>query len=216
VRLVETSGYDDPEVERFLRERFEARLAPPRLRPDPETSSVSYEREEYSPRVPRGAGVSVRLLRATVPGHAPRWVVYASYRLPVRLHQVLGSPPGEGAGGASRRPGAAAVPISLLLTGSVDPRPVTVSLCVRSDSLETADGDRVFASGHCRVDLFRLIVPPPDSQTFFAYAFAAETLSGPFRVDYNAPALAPGRIVRRAGNLTLIEGGRGRGRGAPS
>lgn len=88
---------------------------------------------------------------------------------------------------AAAAPGAAAavpapvetarIPITLLLTGSADPRPQLVKLVVPSYApLETLDG-RTLAVGHFSFDLCRhadLMITP---QTHFIYAFSGEVMT---------------------------------------
>lgn len=178
MRVVETSAFEDPAVEAFLRSQMAARLERPRPFPEPGSDPRSilpmYEALDESPPVPREPGIVLSIERVNLLP-ATECVVFGSYRLAVEQRHVTP------ASTLASEPGAATaiIPITLLLTGSVDAAPRLAKLHVPCrQPLVEVDGQSV-AAGHFAIDLAKLVRLGLTPQTYFVYAFAGSVLQGP-------------------------------------
>ncbi len=192
VRVVESSAFEDPAVEAFLRSQVAARGERPRPFPEPGSDPRSilplYEALDESPPLPAQPGVALSIERVNLLP-ASECVVFGSYRLPVEARHVTP------ASTLKTEPGAptAVIPITLLLTGSVDAAPRLARLQVPcKQPLVEVDGQAV-ATGHFAVDLAKLVRLGLTPQTYFVYAFAGGTLSGPVLTAFVRVPLAPPR-----------------------
>jgi hypothetical protein len=170
MKLVESAGYEDPAVDDFLREYRARRLAPPMPYPEPAEPAQplpSFRREDNSPDIPVEPGIALSVARVSVFAPGTRCVLAGSFRLAIYPQQLVRPP----------RLDEAIVPITLLLTGSVDPDPKIVRLFVPSyEPVKSVDGGPV-AVGYFAFDLCRmtnLLVTP---QTWFIYAFSGEVMT---------------------------------------
>jgi hypothetical protein len=176
MKLVEAAGYEDPAVDEFLRQHLASRQAPPLIFPEPTETLPSYRREAASPAIPTEPGITLSVTRVNVFTPAARCVLSGSYRLPIQPQHAV--KPAEFGNGEVTTPAATAiVPITLLLTGSVEPEPKVLRLSVPSYEPLQSAGDQEVAVGHFSLDLCRmanLLVTP---QTFFIYAFSGEVMT---------------------------------------
>jgi hypothetical protein len=169
MKLVESAGYEDPAVDEFLREYRAQRVPPPMPFPAAGEWLPSFERLDHSPNIPAEPGIALSVPRVNIFEPKARCLLGGSFRLPIHL-QHISRPP---------RLDVATVPITLLITGSVDPEPRILRLFVPSyEPLIFANGGPV-ASGYFSLDLCRmtnLLVTP---QTWFIYAFSGEVMTPP-------------------------------------
>lgn len=176
MKVVEAAGFQDPEVDQFLREYRASRLKPPKIHPEAAEPLPSYRRHDNSPEIPAEPGIALSVTRVQLFSPKTQCVLAASFRLPIQPQHVVKPVKAENEP-ATVPEGTALVPISLLLTGSADPAPQIVKLVVPSYApLESAAGQTV-AVGHFSLDLCRmanLLVTP---QTYFIYAFSGEVMT---------------------------------------
>lgn len=178
IRVVESTSYEDPAVELFLRHQLGARLDRPRVFPEPGSDPRSilplYEAMDESPPLPPDLGIELALERVNLLP-ATECVVFGSYRLPVEPRHVT---PATTLLTNPQAP-TAIIPITVLLTGSVDAAPRLAKLHVpcRRPLLEV-DGQSI-ASGHFAVDLGKLVRIGITPQTFFVYGFSGAIMTGP-------------------------------------
>ena len=169
MKLVEAAGYEDPAVDEFLREYRAKRLAPPMPFPECAEPLTSFRREDNSPNIPIEPGIALSVARVNVFAPTTRCVLAGSFRLPIYPQHIVRPP----------RLDVAIVPITLLVTGSVDPEPKILRLFVPSyEPLISVDG-RPLAVGYFSFDLCRmtnLLVTP---QTWFIYGFSGEVMTAP-------------------------------------
>jgi hypothetical protein len=192
MKLVESTSYEDPEVDKFVSEFQSRQDGPLGITPQPRPAIASYEAHPRSPEIPKEPGVTLAVERVSVLTAAPRCLVFGSYRLPVRSRdrvQMLSVP--EQAitpnGAAIVESGGALVRISLLLTGSVDTAPQILSMKVPSRMV--TPGENPLADGHFALDLCKLLKFSGRPQTYFVYAFSGEVMAGPCLAAFvNVPA----------------------------
>ncbi len=181
MKLVDSTTYDDPAVERYMRELQAMKLGIPRISPEPDDPAPSYQRLDDSPELPSEPGIALAVERVNViqpatDGLSTHCPLTASFRLPVRPHHLAEPPEGD----APDEPQATAVvPITLLLTGSADPAPKLVKLAVPSYEAVATDAGQPVATGYFHLDLCRLADLTSTPQTYFLYAFAGEAMTGP-------------------------------------
>lgn len=178
MKLVESAGFQDPEVDEFLREYRASRMKPPAVFPEAAAPLPGYRRQDNSLAIPAEPGIALSVTRVNVFGPGTRCVLAGSFRLPIQPQHVVKAVK-VGTEPAVVPEETARVPISLLLTGSADPTPQILKLVVPSYApLESAAGQTV-AVGHFSLDLCRmanLLVTP---QTYFIYAFSGEVMTAP-------------------------------------
>ena len=145
------------------------RVWPP---PDPAGGMPHYHELEQSPPVPGAPGIALVADRVARAGRA---LVHGSFR--VRLHKRWIAAHG------------AVVPLTLVLTGSEDPRPVVVGL--RLPSFDPADpaSPPATVAGHFALDLLGLAPLAASPQTWFLHAFTGDASAGPL------PIAVPARPV---------------------
>jgi hypothetical protein len=181
MKLVETTGYEDPAVEQFFKEHLVSRRGPPRVVPEansgPSYLPVYVERDD-SPAIPSEVGIRMVVSRVNLIS-TTECILTGSYRLPVAgPHIVERSILPSNEPSRARRE-TCIVPITLLLTGSVHPSPKLLRLAVPSFRPLTTAGNETIATGYFTLDLCQManLTTP---QTYFIYAFAGPILAGPF------------------------------------
>jgi hypothetical protein len=192
MKLVESTSYEDSEVDKFVSEFQSRQDGPPGITPQPAPAIASYERHPRSPEIPKEPGVALAVERVSVLTASPRCLVFGSYRLPMCSQdrvQMLSVPeqPKSPNGAAVVESGGALVRISLLLTGSVDSAPQILSMKVPSRIITS--GENPLACGHFALDLCKLLKFSGRPQTYFVYAFSGEVMAGPCLAAFvNLPA----------------------------
>lgn len=180
MQLVETVGYEDPAVEEFFREHLAAQPGPPKVSPEPHSGSrwfPIYAERLDSPEMPSSPGINIKINRVNLMS-ADDCILTASYRLPVTSQQVV-----------AQRTETAIIPVTLLLTGSVEYAPRLLRLNVPSYKPVISEGDQKFAIGHFTLDLCQMADLKTTAQTFFIYAFAGPVMIGPIPTAFvNIPA----------------------------
>ncbi len=180
MKLVESAVYQDPAVDAYIAEQLESQPTPTRPVPTPGTPVPCYDARDNSPKIPAAAGIAMDIDRVTPIDEATSCIVRGSYRLPVRPQHILDhddDSPSQAVGDYSSW--TAMVPITLLLTGTVNAAPVTISLLVPTSHDLVPAGDGVHVTGHFAVDLCRLADLASTPQTYFVYAFSGPVMSGP-------------------------------------
>ena len=180
MKRVEAAGYEDPEVERFLRKNLAAALDTPAIWPEPVPglSEPTYRRQEESPRLPAEPGIALHIERVGFMRPSERRCLFGGFRLPIRPQHIV-KPSEEKRGKKKRKPPTAVVPITLLLTGSVDPAPRLLQLAVPSYAPLETSGDETRATGYFTLDLCRMTDLMERPQTYFIYAFSGAVMVGP-------------------------------------
>jgi hypothetical protein len=179
MKLVESGGFEDPAVDDFLREYRASRLPPPAIFPEPALPLPSYRKQENSPASPVDPGLALSVTRVSVLAPNARCVLAGSYRLPIQPQHVVKVVKftRDANGQTIPHPETAIVPITLLLTGSVEPEPKILRLAAPSYApLESATGGTV-ATGYFSLDLCRLTNLLATPQTYFIYAFSGEAMT---------------------------------------
>lgn len=179
MKLVESAGYEDPAVDDFLMEFQAKMLGPPEISPEPGGELPNYEQGDDSPEIPAEPGIVMSMERVNALGAETQCLINASYRLPIRPHHVMKPAEGEGEP-APAGDETAIVPITLLLTGSVDTTPKVVELAVPTTEPVDTSGDAPVATGYFALDLCTLEELTSTPQTYFIYAFSGEVMAGPF------------------------------------
>ncbi len=177
MKLVESSGYQDPAVDDFLRTYQSEEHSSPTVFPQPGTPMPRYQRVSESTTLPDGVGIAMEVTRVNPISQSTSCILQGSYRLPVRPHQLVSSPRGDEA--ARANPMTAVVPITLLLTGSVDATPKLLPLSLPSyGPTKTLDDDTI-VTGYFALDLCHMTDLTAVAQTYFIYAFSGEVMEGP-------------------------------------
>ena len=128
--------------------------------------------------MPGELGINMMVKRVNLMS-AGECVLSASFRLPVEAPFVMpGNSDAAQATSSSKRQ-TAIVPITLLLTGSVDRSPQVIRLRVPSYTPVTTEGAQTVATGHFTLDLWQMANLGVTPQTFFIYAFSGPLMIGP-------------------------------------
>jgi hypothetical protein len=170
MKVVETVAYEDPAVEEFFGQRLATQLGPPKVSPEAHSGArwfPIYEQRLDSPSVPSESGIQIVIERVNLVS-AEECILTASFKLPVDKRHIV-----------AKARETAIVPITLLLTGSVDRSPQFVKLHVPSYAPITSEGGQNFATGHFTLDLCQMANLRTTPQTYFIYAFAGSILTGP-------------------------------------
>lgn len=176
MKVVESAGFEDAEVDVFLREFLARRgkaqpVFPPVAEPVPD-----YRQKATSPAIPDETGLTLTAPRVSVLADGERCVVRGSFRLPISAqHRVKvvdnWHPP------IAIPEEVARVPISLLVTGSVDAQPQVFRLVVPCyEPLIESEGATI-AVGTFAIDLCTLPGVRISPQTYFLYGFAGEVMT---------------------------------------
>lgn len=202
-RLVDTSGYEDPEVARFI-EEHRKKTGVSSVWPEPGDPLPSYKREKGSPPVPservkfkadeeepeideeeiesgkkreRKPGIAISVARVSVIEDNAQCVLSGSFRIPLKEYEI--KTPDSAPKSAKPSP-TAIVPISLVLTGTGKTTPTVLRLMVPSfEPIDKTIRGPVMATGHFTLDLCKLTPAVTTPQTLFIYAFSGEVMSGP-------------------------------------
>jgi hypothetical protein len=181
MKLVESGGYEDPAVEEFFRQHLASQFGPPKVSPEPNSGRgffpVYAERLE-SPAIPSEPGISIKINRVNLMS-AEECLLTASFRLPVEAAHIVKRSPASADEPPRLRRETAIIPITLLLTGSVEPSPQLIQLSVPAYSPLTTAAGQTMATGHFTFDLLQMASVRTIPQTYFIYAFAGPVLSGP-------------------------------------
>ena len=169
MKVVESAGFEDPAVDEFLRDYRAKRLPPPAIFPEAGEVLPSYRKEDTSPKIPAETGIALSVARVNVFAPTTRCVLSGSFRLPIQPQHLVKSAGAE----------TAIVPISLLLTGSVDPEPKILRLTVPCYDPVVTAGAQTIATGYFSFDLCRMTKLLVTPQTYFIYAFAGEVMTAP-------------------------------------
>jgi hypothetical protein len=202
-RLVDTSGFEDPEVARFIEEhRKKAGLS--LVWPEPGDPLPSYKQEKESPPIPservkfkedeeepeideeemesgkkreRKPGMALSVPRVSVIDENTRCILSGSFRLPVKEQELL---PQDKAPKPAKPAPVALMPITLVLTGTEQVTPTVLRLIVPSyDPIDKTIRGPLMVTGHFTIDLCTLAPVAKVPQTFFIYAFSGEIMAGP-------------------------------------
>lgn len=187
MKVVETVGYEDPAVEEFFKNHLAGQLGAPKISPEPHSGSrwfPIYGERLDSPAIPSNSGINVSISRVNLMS-ADDCILTASYRLPVAPHQIV-----------TQRTETAIIPVTLLLTGSVEPAPQLLRLNVPSYKPLLSEGDQKFAIGHFTLDLFQMVNLKNAAQTFFIYAFAGPVMAGPIPTAFITIPAAESRSAK--------------------
>lgn len=178
MKLSESAGFDDPAVEEFVREHRAQKRKPSEIFPAVSEPHTSYRHEQDSPPIPIEVGISLAVPRVQIFNSKSRCVVKGSFRLPVSPQHLVKDD--IAAGVVSKAPPESArVPVSLLITGSVDAAPQVVSLVIPSYEPVKSTGGETLALGYFSFDLCRLANLLVTPQTYFIYAFCGEYMTDP-------------------------------------
>ena len=167
-------GYEDPAVEQYLTEQDQqpqgAEVFPlPRTEADDGKTLPSYRKQDDSPALPDGLGITLAAPRVVPRNEHMRAIVRGSFRL-----RLL---PRERTPNSAHH--TAIVPITLVATGSDLPSPYTFNLQIPIyDPVQTVDGETQ-VSGYFSLDLQPLANLNVVDQTMFLYAFSGELVTGP-------------------------------------
>ncbi len=154
-----------------------------------------YTRDEATPAPPEGLGISLSAERLHFTGRRDPSILRGSFRLSVPPHHVVRPSEGEqalpGASGMPLREGEqapnAAVPITLVVTGSRTAAPYVWRLVVPGHALlEPGEGEPV-AVGSFAVDLRSFAALDDHEETWFLYAFSGEAMAGPLPIAFLHP-----------------------------
>jgi hypothetical protein len=180
MKVVESGGYQDPAVDGFLRERLAGRLPLPEVMPAEAEPLPSYRPADESPPIPESPGLVLSIPRVSALAPDEPCIVRGSFRLPVLSHQKVKPPePEKGRPPPPPPEDKARIPISLLLTGSVDHAPKVLKLVAPCyEPLVESEG-KAFATGHFAFDLYKAPDLSISPQTYFIYGFAGEAMAGP-------------------------------------
>ncbi|HEY2379966.1 MAG TPA: hypothetical protein VGK48_02175 [Terriglobia bacterium] len=169
MRLLEAAGYEDPAVDDFLREYRASRVPPPKPFPEPAIPLPNFKPMDQSPQITAGTGITLSVPRVNIFARNTRCILSGSFRLPIQP-QHSSKPPREDI---------ATVPISLLITGSVDPEPRILRLFVPTYQPLESSGGRTIASGYFSFDLCGMTNLLSIPQTWFIYGFSGEVMTAP-------------------------------------
>lgn len=169
MKLVESAGYEDPAVDEFLQEYRARRVPPPMPFPQPGEWLSSFEKQDHSPAIPAEPGIAISIPRVSIFAANARCVLGGSFRVPIQP-QHISKPP---------RLDVATVPVTLLITGSVEPEPRILRLFVPTYAPLESAGGRTFGVGYFSFDLCRMTNLLRTPQTWFIYAFAGEIMTAP-------------------------------------
>lgn len=172
VDLVTSLGtYADQEVQKFLAEQ-DARRPPSPIVPALGDARIIHART-VAESVPAEPGVTLRVDRIVESTGGAKALLRCSFRLPVRPSDIVTTAASE----LSQQGITAVVPISLLVVGSDDALPETVSLTVPSFQPLGSHGGHTFATGQFTVDLAQMGSFLQRPQTYFIYAFADRSMT---------------------------------------
>jgi len=175
-KRVESAGYEDPAADAFLREYLARRMTMPAVYPGEASPLPNYRRQEQSPAIPADPGIVISVPRVSVLDAQSTCILHASYRLQICGQHVVR--PGDPWRPPLQLPAETArIPITLLLTGSADPRPRILRLVVPCYQPLDASAGQKIAIGHFSLDLCRMAELSITPQTYFIYAFAGEVMS---------------------------------------
>lgn len=201
MKVAESAGYEDPAVDDFVRERLASRMPLAEVTPAAGEPLPSYKAGEQSLAPPDAVGINLSVPRVSVFGADEPCIVRGSFRLPVLAqHRVKPADAKEGEPPPPAPEDTARVPISLLLTGSVDHAPQVLKLVVPVyEPLGDTDGKtdgQVIATGHFCFDLCGMPGMNIRPQTYFIYAFAGEVMTAAVpaaftRLPAEVPETAP-------------------------
>jgi hypothetical protein len=184
-KLMYSPGYKLP--------RLAESIEPPRMLPEmavwpePGKPLPSYVRQDDSPSLPEEnenhIGIALSVARVTVIKKNTQGILYGSFRLPIKDHEILNQ-------GKQNNPGqpdpTAIVPMNLLLTGSLYPWPVVLRLKVPSYTpIEITHGGAC-ATGYFTFNLCALAGLDRAPQTYFIYAFSGKAMTGPVPMAFIA------------------------------
>ena len=176
MKVVESAGFEDAEVDVFLREFLASRAKPLPVFPAVGDPVPDYGSQKSSPEVPDGTGLTLIAARVSAFSPGERCIVRGSFRLPILAqHRIkIGDdwhPP------IAIPEEVARVPISLLVTGSVDAQPQVFRLVVPCyEPLMESEGEKL-AVGRFAIDLCALPGVRISPQTYFLYGFAGEVMT---------------------------------------
>jgi hypothetical protein len=149
-------------------------VAPDSLRvwppPDPGGQLPHYHPLAESPALPAEPGIALVVPRVVREGRVP---IHGSFR--VRLHPRWIVPHG------------ATVPVTLVLTGSEDPRPIVIPLRLPSFDRVDRASPPTTVTGRFAFDLMQLAPLAAAPQTWFLHAFSSDVSTGPVMVAVVAP-----------------------------
>lgn len=176
---LEDPSFEDPEVATFLAAQRDL-IRPDRVEPMPADTLPNFRKEEGTPEVPEQPGIALAVARVQYIGEGKPLILRGSFRLAADKTHIVRPPADEGVADLLPTPRpTAVVPITLVLTGSETPRPITWRLLVPSyDQLDPA-AEAPVVTGSFNLDLSGLGNVNRASQTFFLYAFAGEIMTGP-------------------------------------
>lgn len=176
MKVVESAGFEDAEVDVFLREYLARRAKPQPVFPAPGEPVPNYRVQPSSPAVPDEAGLTLVAPRVSVFAAGERCIVRGSFRLPILAHHRV--KPGDNWHPPVAIPEEIArVPISLLVTGSVDAFPRVIRLVVPCYEPLIEGEEGMIAIGNFAVDLCSLPELQISPQTYFLYGFAGEVMT---------------------------------------
>ena len=176
MKVVESAGFEDAEVDVFLREFLASRAKPLPVFPAVGDPVPDYGSQKSSPEVPDETGLTLIAARVSAFSPGERCIVRGSFRLPILAqHRIkIGDdwhPP------IAIPEEVARVPISLLVTGSVDAQPQVFRLVVPCyEPLMEREGETL-AVGQFAIDLCALPGVRISPQTYFLYGFAGEVMT---------------------------------------
>jgi hypothetical protein len=177
--LTPASGYNDPEVAKFIAE-WRKRNVPKPHGADPATvwpreavfgNYPSYRAGAESPPIPQ-RGISLWTKRVVLLEQGARWVLAGSFRIAIpRRHAVLEP--------VSGYPATAVLPITIVLTASAAAGPFVRHLRVPSETPVIARDETPVVEGHFTLNLLSLPGMWRAPDTYFVYAVCGETMSQP-------------------------------------
>jgi len=152
----------------------------------PSAEDTSYRPRPDSPPLPDGRAIALATERHVVRQPGAEITVRGSFVLPVPDRDLLGPWSGsahEGkAGAAAEAPAVVAVvPVTLVLTGDRDARPILRSLCVPVYGPLERTRDGMIGRGYFTADLFEQ-VRHQDPQEYALWALSRTVISGPARL----------------------------------
>jgi hypothetical protein len=175
------TGFQDPEVRKFLEAHRQQTIPPPPAPPAPPAGDPvpAYSAIEGSPAIPSEPGIALSVTRVVLSQAGARALLKGSFRLPVlsidlvppERQPILDEPSLPFYG--EPRP-IAVIPITLLVLATTSDNEQVLQLRV---PVYRADGD--MATGHFTLDLFADESTRTIPQTNFIYAFCGEFMAGP-------------------------------------
>jgi hypothetical protein len=182
LKVIDSAAFHDVAAEEFARAYREEQLGPPRIQPEPGTSSVNYTKQPASPEIPAQPGIALEAPRVTVMRADRPCVLHGAFRLPAQAAVPVPRAAGEKAP-------TAIVSIGLLLTGSVQAEPVVLNLNVPGYATLEKQGSETFATGYFALDLCAFAPLAAAVQTWFIYAVSGEVMAGPALAAFVNPVL---------------------------